>query len=61
MGRREKGGKKIIVGAQAERNTNSMLNVSAAVYKPLVNFTPKVSDDNLKEKGITLEKRTAVT
>lgn len=52
---------KKIVGAQSERNTNSMLHVSAAVYKLLINFTPKVSDDNLKEKGITLEKRTAVT
>lgn len=39
----------------------SILHVSAAVYKPLFNFTPKVVDDNLREKGIALEHRTAVT
>lgn len=61
VGRREGGGKKNIVGAQSDRNTNSILHVSAAVYNPLFNFTPKVSDDNLRGKGITIEKGTAVT
>lgn len=39
----------------------SVLYVSAAVYKPIFNFTPKVADDNQREKGISLQNRTAVT
>lgn len=39
----------------------NILHVSTAVYKLLFNFTPKVANDSLREKGITPENRTAVT